>query len=109
MLPVPMRAVAGFEREADQRSGAVCRALARLHDDRVPSHETFSWDYETELAGSALSTLELAIDARMPSGERWWRRVGDLRRVVTALSGIRRRPPLEGNDGHPFCLSERHP
>ncbi len=74
-----------------QRTGAVCRALARLHDDRTLPHETFSWDYETELACSAQSTLALATNARDASGQRLWRRVGDLRRVVTALPLIRRR------------------
>jgi hypothetical protein len=74
-----------------RRAGAVCQALARLHDDGTLPHEAFSWDYETDLARSARLTLELATDARDTAGERWWRRVGDLRRVVTALPRIRRR------------------
>ncbi len=74
-----------------QRSGAVCRALARLHDEGTLPHETFSWDYETDLARSAQSTLDLATAARETSGSRCWRRLGDLRRVVTALPRIRRR------------------
>jgi len=31
------------------QEGAVCRALAPLHDDERLPHETFSWDYETDL------------------------------------------------------------
>jgi aminoglycoside phosphotransferase (APT) family kinase protein len=71
-------------------AGAVCRTLARLHDDGLP-HDAFSWDYESVLRGSAESTLMLAREARDTSGERWWRRVSDLRRVVSALPQIRRR------------------
>lgn len=74
-----------------RRAGAVCQALARLHDDGTLPHGAFSWDYETDLARSAQLTLELATDARDTADERWWRRVGDLRRVVTALPRIRRR------------------
>lgn len=74
-----------------RRAGAVCQALARLHDDGTLPHGAFSWDYETDLARSAQSTLELATDARDASGQRLWRRVGDLRRVVTALPRIRMR------------------
>jgi aminoglycoside phosphotransferase (APT) family kinase protein len=74
-----------------QRAGAVCRALAKLHDEERLPHEAFSWDYETDLACSAASTLALAGDARGTSGERLWRRVGALRRVVSALPRIRRR------------------
>lgn len=74
-----------------RRAGAVCRALARLHDSRVLPRETLSWDYEAELARSAQFTLELAIHARDPSGRRLWRRIGDMRRVVAALPAIRDR------------------
>ena len=74
-----------------QRAGAVCRALARLHDDTGLPHQAFAWNYETELACSAQSTLERAVDARDASGQRLWRRIGDLRRVVTSLSRIRHR------------------
>jgi aminoglycoside phosphotransferase (APT) family kinase protein len=51
----------------------------------------FLWDYETALARSAQSTLELARDARDTGGTRLWRRLGDLRRVVAALPRIRQR------------------
>lgn len=71
------------------RAGAVCRALARLHDDRLP-HDPFSWDYEGVLARSAASTLTLATRAYDATGNRLWRRLGDLRRVVSALPEIRR-------------------
>ena len=73
------------------RAGAVCRCLARLHDDARLPQEAFVWDYEDDLARSAASTLALATRARDTSGARWWRRVGDLRRVVAALPRIRRR------------------
>lgn len=72
-------------------AGAVCRALARLHDSRGLPRETFAWDYEAELAYSAQSTIEMAKDTRDAFGRRYWRRVGDLRRVVTALPHIRHR------------------
>jgi aminoglycoside phosphotransferase (APT) family kinase protein len=74
-----------------QRAGAVCRALARLHDAAVLPHAAFSWNYETELVCSAQSTLARAADARHASGQRVWGRIGDLRRVVTSLSRIRQR------------------
>ena len=77
-----------------QRAGAVCRPLARLHDDGTLPYEVFLWDYEAYLARSARSTLELATDApdaRDACGQRLWRRVGDLRRVAAALPRIRRR------------------
>ena len=74
-----------------RRAGAVCRALARLHDSRMLAGEAFTWDYERELAHSAVSTLELAADARDMSGRRCWDRPGDLRRVVAALPRIRER------------------
>lgn len=72
-------------------AGAVCRALARLHDSRALPQDVFVWDYETGLARSAQSTLELARDARDTGGRRLWRRLGDLRRVVAALPRIRQR------------------
>ncbi len=73
-----------------RHAAAVCRALARLHDQRLP-RDAFSWDYESELKRSAASTLTLAQEARDTSGMRLWRRLGDLRRVVAALLRIRRR------------------
>jgi aminoglycoside phosphotransferase (APT) family kinase protein len=74
-----------------QHSGAVCRALARLHDSRTIARDAFTWDYDAELEHSARSTLEVAEDARNPAGIRCWERLGDLRRVVAALPRIRRR------------------
>ncbi len=74
-----------------QRAGAVCRALASLHDSEALPRERFSWDYEAELATSARATLEMAETARGMSGRRCWARVGDLRRVVAALPRIRQR------------------
>jgi hypothetical protein len=73
-----------------QRAGAVCRALARLHDEQLP-HDAFSWDYESDLVRSAESTLALSEQARDATGERLWRRGGDLRRVIAALPEMRRR------------------
>jgi hypothetical protein len=81
---------AGWPWTDTHHAGAVCRALARLHDDRLP-HDAFSWDYESDLARSAESTLTLAREAHDTSGNRLWRRVGDLRRVVSALPEMRRR------------------
>ncbi len=74
-----------------EHSGAVCRTLARLHDSQMRGRDAFTWDYDAELARSAQSTLAVAADARDPSGIRYWHRMGDLRRVVTALPRIRRR------------------
>jgi hypothetical protein len=73
-----------------RHAGAVCRALARFHEHRLP-HHTFWWDYEKDLTCSAETTLTLARTAHDRSGNRLWRRVGDLRRVVAALPQIRRR------------------
>jgi hypothetical protein len=72
-------------------AGAVCRALARFHDCETLPRDTFAWDYESELARSAHATLEFAREARDASGQRCWRRLGDLRRVVAALPRIRER------------------
>jgi aminoglycoside phosphotransferase (APT) family kinase protein len=70
------------------RSAAVCRTLAGLHDRRrIPATSLLDWDYEDELAQSAEETLALAAS----SGRRCWARLGDLRRVVTALPQIRSR------------------
>jgi hypothetical protein len=95
----------------------VCRELARLHDHgaRLP-RTVFSWDYETELATSARATLDLARTARDDRGRRYWRRLGDLRRVVSALPDIRaclvsdERTVIHG-DVHPgnLLLRRGHP
>ena len=74
-----------------QSAGAVCRALAHLHDSQTLPRETFAWDYELELARSAHATVEFAGQASDASGRRLWRRPGDLRRVVAALPRIRHR------------------
>jgi aminoglycoside phosphotransferase (APT) family kinase protein len=74
-----------------QRAGAVCRTLARLHDSQTLPRDTFAWDYESGLARSAHSTVELASDVRDAAGRRCWRRLGDLRRLVAALPRIRHR------------------
>jgi len=71
-------------------AGAVCRALARLHDVSCLPSAVFEWDYEAELRRSAESTLRLACEARDASGRRVWARQGELRRVVAALPDIRR-------------------
>ena len=72
-------------------AAAVCRALARLHDSADLPREKFSWGYASALTASAASTLDLASRARDETGQRHWRRLGDLRRVVTALPAIRAR------------------
>lgn len=74
-----------------QRAGAVCLALARLHDCQTLPREVFAWEYETGLLRSAEATVELASNARDASGRRRWRRLGDLKRVAGALPHIRRR------------------
>jgi aminoglycoside phosphotransferase (APT) family kinase protein len=74
-----------------QSAGAVCRALARLHDSRALPQEVFVWDYDAALARSARSTLELAHEACDAGGRRLWRRPGDLRRIVSALPRMRQR------------------
>jgi aminoglycoside phosphotransferase (APT) family kinase protein len=74
-----------------RRAGAVCRALARLHDSRALPADAFSWNYEAELVRSAQLTLELATQVRDASRRRLWRRIGDMRRVVAALPAIRDR------------------
>ena len=75
---------------ADTRLAAVvCRELARLHDTPDLPRDGFAWDYEAALTGSAASTLHVADAARNPEGQRYWRPVGELRRVVAALPAIR--------------------
>ena len=72
-------------------AAAVCRALARLHDRTELPRRGFAPLDERELARSAESTLELALAAVDPAGRRYWRRLGDLRRLVAALPAIRTR------------------
>jgi hypothetical protein len=69
----------------------VCRELAQFHDSRELPRQHFAWDYETELTRSAEATLSVAQDARDRQGKRYWRRLGDLTRVVEALPAIRAR------------------
>ncbi len=72
-------------------SVAVCQALARLHDTEQwhPRTPLSDWDYESDLAKSTGETLDVALDARDEAGVRHWRRIGDLRRVVSALPKMR--------------------
>jgi aminoglycoside phosphotransferase (APT) family kinase protein len=72
-------------------SVAVCQALARLHETEQwhPKTPLSDWDYESDLAKSAGETLDVALDARDEAGVRHWRRIGDLRRVVSALPKMR--------------------
>jgi hypothetical protein len=71
-------------------SAAVCRVLAKLHRARLPRARILSeWNYEEELRESAASTLGLAESARSEAGDRIWRRLGDLRKVVEALPALR--------------------
>lgn len=92
---------------ADSRlSAEVCRELAGLHDARGLHAPLFDWGYEQELAQSADATLWTALHARDQQGGRYWRRSGDLRRVVAALPAIRRQLFADGaavihGDVHP--------
>jgi aminoglycoside phosphotransferase (APT) family kinase protein len=71
-------------------SAAVCQALARLHDsEQLRENTLVGWDYESHLSKSADETVAVALTARDEAGVRYWRRIGDLRRVVTALPKIR--------------------
>jgi aminoglycoside phosphotransferase (APT) family kinase protein len=70
-------------------AAAVSQELARLHDAARLPRDAFPWDYESYLAASAASTLATAGAARDAEGRRYWRRLGDLRRVVAALAQIR--------------------
>lgn len=71
-------------------AAAVCRVLAKLHQASFPRAAMLTgWDYEAELRASAASTLDLAAIARDRGGNRIWRRLGDLRRVVAALPALR--------------------
>lgn len=84
---------------------AVCRALARLHDDAPVAAGALVTDARAE-AGSAAETLAVALATRDATGRRVWGRTGDLRRVVAALATIRARlaedgPVLLHGDMHP--------
>ena len=69
-----------------------CRVLAELHRSGVPTAGVFSeWNYEAELASSAATTLALATVAKNAEGELYWRRLGDLRRVIAVLPELRRK------------------
>jgi len=71
-------------------SATVCQALALLHDsERLHPQTLIDWDYESDLAKSASETLAVAVEATDEAGVRHWRRIGDLRRVVTALPKLR--------------------
>jgi hypothetical protein len=84
----------------------VCRELARFHDSADLPRAPFSWNYEDQLIRSAQHTLDSAAAARNGSGQKVWRRLGDLRRVVTALPGIRRRLL---SDGGAVIHGDMHP
>ena len=85
---------------------AVCQALARLHDSE-PCHRRrlIDWNYESDLMKSAGDTLTVALNARDKAGVRYWRRIGDLRRVVAALPKLRtvlvQAPTFIHGDVHP--------
>jgi hypothetical protein len=96
-----------------QLTSAVCRELARFHDTAMPPHDSFRWDYESELARSAALTLAAAERARVSSGVPASGRLGDLRRVVAALPAIRRRllrtaATVIHGDMHPGNVLLRH-
>jgi aminoglycoside phosphotransferase len=87
-------------------AAAVCRELARFHENAALPRAAFAWDYEAELRRSAESTLAVAVGARDAANSRIWRRVGDLRRVVAALRHIRAQlaatgPVVIHGDVHP--------
>jgi hypothetical protein len=69
-------------------AAGVCRALAQLHDSAAAPAAP-AWDYERELLESAQLTLDVAAAAKDRAGRRFWRRLGDLRRVVAALADLR--------------------
>ena len=69
----------------------VCRELARFHDARAMPGLSFTWRYEDYLKDSAAQTLALAKAARDNSGKSYWRRLGDLKRTVSALTSMRSR------------------
>lgn len=87
-------------------AASVCRTLARLHlTPPLPPHAA-GWDYEADLAASAEATLALAHAAADGAGTRHWQRLGDLRRVVTALPDVRARLLASG---HTFIHGDVHP
>lgn len=70
-------------------AAAVCRSLARLHTVAPTRARSIAWDFDSELQASAQRTLELAIALSGRGRPRYWRRLGDLRRVVAALPRMR--------------------
>jgi aminoglycoside phosphotransferase (APT) family kinase protein len=73
-------------------AASVCRELARLHDAAAQPSDVFrEWDYAAELERSAGETLESALTARDAAGIRYWRRPGELKRVIAALPAMRAR------------------
>jgi Ser/Thr protein kinase RdoA (MazF antagonist) len=92
---------------SDTRSAAaVCRELARFHDGTTLPRAAFAWNYDEELRRSADATLAVALHARDETGRRVWRRLGDLRRVVSSVGVIRSRLASSGRavihgDVHP--------
>jgi aminoglycoside phosphotransferase (APT) family kinase protein len=85
-----LRACAAWPWTDVRLAALVCQALARLHRTAPLATVFLGWDYEAELRSSATETVALAETARTPSGERSWKRCGDLRRVARALPQIRR-------------------
>lgn len=87
-------------------SGPVCRALAALHRLDLDGSRLAAWDYDLELRRSAEQAMHLALTVTNSMGERCWKRVGDLRRVVRALPCMRTRLRRQGTvvihgDVHP--------
>jgi aminoglycoside phosphotransferase (APT) family kinase protein len=72
-----------------RQAAAVCRELAALHDSRSLPRRAFQWSYERDLQASAAETLADAVAARDRSRRGYWRRIGDLSRVVEALPRLR--------------------
>ena len=72
-----------------QMAADVCRELARFHDTTALPGLSFAWSYEDHLHQSAEQTLALASSAKNVAGERYWRRLGDLKRTASALALIR--------------------
>ena len=71
-------------------STSVCHALARVHRMWMrPPRIAALWDYEQDLARSAMATLAVAGRARDAGGSRAWKRLSDLERVVAGLTRMR--------------------